>query len=285
MIDHLSDEVLSAQLDGALDADEAARVTAHLAGCADCAHRLELLGATARAVSGLPDEPLPAALDLAFLAAPAATTDPLVLPVARRWRPPVWAAPVLAAAAVLLVAVSVAPGLLAHRGAATTASSGAGSLGLNQDRSAAQATPVAPVPGGAAPEGSQFQNPQFATTAGPHTARTFPQSGGVEVELAASQQATRAGQPVSLILTVRASSSSVQVQRTSVTMSRGTAAEQVLAGGSSTISPGRSSALSGTWDAGKIGTGPETPGDYLVSGSVVLADGSSLNVSLNLQVT
>ena len=289
MIEHLSDELLSARLDGALDAGEAARVAEHLSGCADCARRVDLLGATARAVSGLPDEPLPAALDLSFLA-PATATDPLVLPANRRWRPPAWAAPVLAAAALLLVAVSVAPGLLARRVPATDSSTASGAqFNQGSDRSGVvPATPGALAPGALAPGAAQNADGSLSHDSivqGPHATRGFPGSGGVVLDLSGSQQTTHAGQPVGLSLTVRAGSTTVQVQRTSITVHRGTATEQVASGGGQTIAPGQSSSLSGTWDAGKLGSAPEAPGDYPVDGDVVLADGTTLEVSFTIQVS
>src|SRR5258708_10685930 len=62
-ITHLSDEQLSAHLDGAVDAE----VTVHLPGCQPCPQRLPMLRATSQAVGTLPDTAPARPLDLPFL--------------------------------------------------------------------------------------------------------------------------------------------------------------------------------------------------------------------------
>jgi len=126
VIEHLFDEVLSAHVDGALDQAELAAVEAHLTSCADCSRRLQLLRATSRAVAGLPDEE-PGPLDFSFL--PANPTSVVSLPAPRGWRPPSWAVPVLAAAAVLVVAGGVGTLMLRQ----PTATSGAATALGQQD--------------------------------------------------------------------------------------------------------------------------------------------------------
>ncbi|HEV1998001.1 MAG TPA: zf-HC2 domain-containing protein [Candidatus Dormibacteraeota bacterium] len=289
MIQHVSDEVLSAHLDGALDRHDDRQVLDHLATCQECAHRLDLLGATARAVSGLPDEPLPAPLDLAFLK-PQTATDPVLIPMPRRWRPPAWAAPVLAAAAILVVAVTLGPGLLPHGGASTVSSSAGESTSkyrADQGLAVVPSAPTGSVPGGtAAPVDGAVPavNGQFATTDGPRATRSFPQSGGVVVELGGSQQALRTGQATGLSLAVHAGATDLQVQRSYITVGRANASQQVTAGSGEVIPAKQARSLAGTWVAGKIGSAPEAAGEYQVEGHVLLADGTDLRVSFILSV-
>ncbi|MGI8608360.1 MAG: anti-sigma factor family protein [Candidatus Dormibacteria bacterium] len=291
MIGHISDEVLSAHLDGDLDPREDRQARDHLASCLDCSRRLELLGATARVISALPGESLPAPLDLAFLSTLAA--DPLVIPQPRRWRPPTWAAPVLAAAAVLLVAVTLGPRLLPHGGASTAASTtGSATSRSLTDRS------VAGSPSGAAGAGATggtggtaASGPgvpalgQFAAAPGAHSARSFAQAGNAMVDLNASQPTARGGDSVTLMVAVRAGSTDLQVQRAYITVSRGNVSQQVAAGGTELVPAGQARSVSGTWVAGKLGSAAEAPGDYLVEGHVVQADGSELRVSLTITVS
>ncbi|MFY9615182.1 MAG: zf-HC2 domain-containing protein, partial [Candidatus Dormiibacterota bacterium] len=81
---HLTEEQLSAHIDSALDAAESAAVAAHLFACQDCGARLEQLRATSRAVSGLPVEEMPRAVDFTFIREPTATagaeTGPRAVP-------------------------------------------------------------------------------------------------------------------------------------------------------------------------------------------------------------
>ena len=284
MTDHLSDDVLSAHLDSALAESDDQQAVQHLATCAACAHRLQLLGATARAIAGLPGEALPSPLDLAFLR-PRAATDPLVIPAAR-WRPPAWAAPVLAATAILVVAVSVGPGLLPHGGASTASSSAANPTSKYRGEQGLAVSPNAAAGGAEAPAdgGAPGVNGQFATTEGPHVARSFPQSGGAVIELAGSQRVLRAGQATGLSLTVHAGATDLQVQRSYIVVGRESGSQQVAAGSSEVIPLRQSRSLSGTWVAGKIGSTPEAPGEYQVEGHVILADGSDLRLSFTVSV-
>jgi hypothetical protein len=294
---HPDDEVLSAQLDGALGEAEAAGLKRHLATCHACGHRLELLAATARAIAELPAEPLPRPLDLGFLS-PAAAVDPLVLPGRARWRPPPWAAPVLAAAAVLVAAVSFGPGLLPHGGGASTATAGQ-SGGLRQNFNAdsgaspgagpggagAVAAPAlgAPAPGGNTTGGSAAV-PGAATTEAV-SGQAFPGSGNAVVKIDAGQATVRAGQAESLTLLIAAGSSRLDVQRSTIIVRRNGASQQVAGAGTDTVPPGAQRSISGTWIAGTLGAAPATPGDYLVEGDVMLTDGRDLAVSLTVHVT
>lgn len=288
MIVHLSDEVLSAHLDGALDGAGQRQVADHLRNCVACTHRLELLAATARAISELPDEQPPAPLDLSFLP-PRVATGPRVLPVPARWRPPAWAAPVLAAAAILLVAVTLGPGLL-RGGPPTATSSQAGSSSDGNALAPRAGSPsglpgglpdLGPTAGGAVPKSGSLP---FATTSGAGAAQSFPQSGGASVALSAGQKSPRAGQPLTLNLVVHAGSTPLQPQRSFISVSRDSASQEVTAAGGETILPGQASSLSGTWDAGKLGSAPEATGDYQVDGHVVLSDGSDLHVGFTIHV-
>jgi len=288
VIVHLSDEVLSAHLDGALDGAGQRQVVDHLQACLACSHRLELLTATARMISGLPDEQPPAPLDLTFLPLPVAT-GPRLLPMPARWRPPAWAAPVLTAAAILLVAVTLGPGLL--RGAPRTATSS--QAGSSSDRNGL--APLAGSPsglpgslpddgttaGGAVPNAGSLP---FVTTSGGRAAQSFSQAGGATVTLRSSQTNPRAGQALSLDLVVQAGSTTLQQRRSFISVSRKSASQQVAAAGGETIPSGQASSLSGSWDAGKLGSAAEATGDYQVDGHLVLSDGSDLHVGFTIHV-
>ena len=149
---HLTDEQLSAHLDSALPADEAATVASHLFGCGECSRRLDRLRATTRAIAGLPLESPPRELDLGFLReAPAAEAEVLSIAPPQRRRPTAWAFGGLAAAAVLLVAFLVTPAVLDSLRARTNATS----LGLGSGGSApSQATPGESFNGVAGPGGT-----------------------------------------------------------------------------------------------------------------------------------
>jgi anti-sigma factor RsiW len=266
---HLSDELLSARLDGALDASEAAEMQAHLAECETCRHRMELMQATKQAVAALPDEATPAALDLSFL--DRRTGDARILrPSPARWRPPVWAVPATAAAAVLLVAVSFGPSLLAgHGGAGTSAGLGASQAGNNADQAPQFATRSAasPVPGGAG--GGAALNTQ-AGPAGSGT-RSLNDSQGLTLTLTPASTTARTGQPLRLALEVRASRA-VSLGSVSIQV-RGGGGSAILASTSSeNLGAGQNTTLSVNWSAGQV-SGPAQPGDYQVEGHVILADG------------
>ena len=290
MIDHVSDEALSAHLDVALDGAGQREVAHHLRTCVVCAHRMELLAATARAVSGLPGEQPPAPLDLSFLSPPV-TADRLGIPKPARWRPPAWVAPILAAAAIVLVAVTVGPGLLPRGGNSTATSSQAG---ISNDRNALAPAPGSPsAPAGSLPSGGlsadgavpQAGSAPFATTPGTRATRAFAQSGGAVVELSASQPSPHPGQLLTINLRVQAGSTTLRTQRSSISLNRDSASQQVTAAGGETISPGNAASLSGIWDAGKLGSAPEATGDYQVVGQVILSDGSDLTVGFTIRVS
>lgn len=61
---HLDGELLSAYLDGQVTAEERARVTAHLAGCAACADELRALRTTMVVLREMPPVPLPRAFTI-----------------------------------------------------------------------------------------------------------------------------------------------------------------------------------------------------------------------------
>lgn len=285
MIVHLSDEVLSAHLDAALDGAGQRQVVDHLQTCLACSHRLELMTATAGMISGLPDEQPPAPLDLTFLPLPVAT-GPRLLPMPARWRPPAWAAPVLTAAAILLVAVTLGPGLL--RGAPRTATSS--QAGSSSDRNGL--APLAGSPSGSLPDGGTTAGGvapnagslPFVTTSGARAAQSFSQSGGATVTLSAGQMNPRAGQALSLDLVVQAGSTTLQQRRSFISVSRNSASQEVAAADGETIPFGQASSLSGSWDAGKLGSAAEATGDYQVDGHVVLSDGSDLHVGFTIHV-
>jgi hypothetical protein len=207
---HLTEEQLSAHIDSALDSAESAAVAAHLFACRDCGARLEQLQATSRAVSGLPVEEMPRAVDFTFIREPAATagaeTGPRSAPgpsmgLATRFlraRTPAWATAGLAAAAVVVLAVAVAPGLhLPGGGGASTVSGPAGGLapaggGQASTTSGDQAAPrgQAPAEGGAAP-GSLAQQ-----AAANQRAVTVPNAGGMTLAISAPSQSARRGDTV-----------------------------------------------------------------------------------------
>ena len=83
---------------------------------------------------------------------------------------------------------------------------------------------------------------------------------------------------------VHAGSTPLQPQRSFISVSRDSASQEVTAAGGETILPGQASSLSGTWDAGKLGSAPEAAGDYQVGGHVVLSDGSDLQVGFSIHV-
>jgi hypothetical protein len=278
---HLSDELLSAEVDGALSPEEAAGVVAHVEECAACRQRREMMRATIGAVATLPLEESPGGLDLSFLPRRVEALRPVGL-APRRWRPPMWVAPVLAAAAVLLVAVTVTPSLLRGRGGASTATSG-----LSQ-----------PAGGGVAQDQSQFgRSPLGPTTGSPGVAVAAPQAGagllgashtyadagGLVLELRPSVSTASAGQPVTLTVQVRAGQPA-QLRGLSLQVRQGTGVSSIAASSAPGLALGQQASLSVTWTAGQLG-GATRPGDYVLEGQAVLADGRTFNVSVAIRVS
>lgn len=278
---HLSDELLSAEVDGALAPEEAAGVATHVEECAACRHRREMMRATASAVAALPLEEAPRGLDLSFLPRGVEALSPVVL-APRRWRPPMWVAPVLAAAAVLLVAVTVTPSLLRGRGGASTAASGlsqptAGAVA--QDQSQFGRSPLGPTPGS---PGAAFAAPQ-AGAGLPGASQTYADAGGLVLELRPSVRTASAGQPVTLTVEARAGQA-VPLRSLSLQVGPGPGLGAIASSSAAGLAAGRLASLSATWTAGQLGVATR-PGDYVVEGHAVLADGRTFSVSVTVHVS
>ncbi|GAC1327717.1 MAG: hypothetical protein NVSMB17_02150 [Candidatus Dormibacteria bacterium] len=289
MSPHLSDELLSAHHDGALDAAEVGSVASHLAGCSDCGRRLALLQATSRAVAGLPGE-VPGPIDFSFLATP---RDHVVsLPARTRWQSPRWVAPLLAAAAVLLVAGGVGSLALRPPGSTSGASTALGRPQLADGGAvpggggATGGPGSVPAPGsvtGRADSGPGLLLPQDSRAAlpGASSSRTFAAAGGATLSVNASPAAAQRGQATQYGMALRAGSSAVEVRELRVTLRRGRDTVGVLGAGPQTVPVGNAATLFGTWDAGQ----GAVPGDYLVEARAVLADGSELLVEVTIRRT
>lgn len=104
------DELLSGWVDGELDADEARRVAAHVAGCARCREELEALEAVSEALGGVVPDPSPAR----WAGFERALDEELRRELAVR-RPWSWTRRGLLAAAVLLLALGPALTMLRQR--------------------------------------------------------------------------------------------------------------------------------------------------------------------------
>jgi hypothetical protein len=96
---HLTDDLLNEYLDEALPADAHAGATAHLAGCPECAARLESLRALFATLAALPEAPLPRDLSAGVLSR-LPQSQPEMLP-ALNW---VFAAQAIAAIGLLAIA-------------------------------------------------------------------------------------------------------------------------------------------------------------------------------------
>jgi hypothetical protein len=279
MTAHLSDELLSSHLDQALSPPEREEVNSHLESCPECSGRLRLMRATALAIAELPEEAPPRPLELSFLV-PAADR-PLDLDAARRrWRPPAWVAPVLAAAAVLLLAVSVAPGLLGRSGgggAATTASAperGAPVTGDNSHLNSGAAPPAGAAPAqGVAPPAADSSRKYFSA----------PSAGGLQLAVSASPPATAAGQPVDITLEARAGQA-VTISRMTIVVRRAGSATTLATSSGRRLQRGERAELKISWPAGEV-SGTRAPGDYVVEGHAVLSDGQDLVVSAPVRVS
>jgi anti-sigma factor RsiW len=279
---HITDELLSADVDGALSPEEAAGMAAHVQECAACRQRREMMRATAGAVAALPAGEAPAGLDLSFLPRQAATSRPVVL-APRSWRPPAWVAPMLAAAAVLLVAVTFGPSLLRGGGGASTGASTASRPAAGQvvpDQSqfngpSKSVPPPAPSPGGAAPA--------LQSAAGlPGASHTYADAGGLVLELRRSVTTASAGQPVTMTVQARAGQP-VQLRGLSLQVRQGTGLSTIATSSAPGLASGQQASLSATWTAGQVG-GATRPGDYVLEGQAILADGRTFSVSVTIRV-
>ena len=286
---HIDDDTLSAHLDAALDDAEARAVTTHLGGCADCGRRFDMLRATSYAVATLPASSLPRPLDFGFLAeAPAESERGRVVSIFRG-RPPAWVAPVLAAAAVVVIAVGIVGPRLAGPAASSTAlRAGLGgsaptatSSGQPFDaREKTQDSGVPQVPGtlnGAA-------GPAAAPAdLGQSSAHTFPDAAGLTVSIGTDQASvSRNGNLTVSMQTGGASADSSLGGPAEELILRGPGGDLQLASGFSdgyTLRAGQSIRLSAQTHA------PATPGDYVLVARVRLTDGRILEASIALRVT
>jgi hypothetical protein len=275
---HVSDELLSAELDGALSTEEATALSEHIGSCAACRQRQAMMHATARAVAGLPAVAAPPSLDLSFL--PHAPSAPIVL-APRRWRPPTWAAPVLAAAALLLVAVTFGPTWLRAGGGATTAGTTAArpTGGANaQDRNGA--APASPEFGTAEAPAARLPGNLAAT---PGASHTFPDANGLTLSVGPAPSGTRSGQAVALAVQARAGQA-VHLTELNLQVRHGSTTSVIARSTAAGLSSGEQADLSATWKAGQVGSST-APGDYQLEGHAVLADGRDLFVSLTITVS
>jgi hypothetical protein len=285
---HLTDEQLSAQLDRALGDEESATVRGHLEECAECAARRDLLRATSQAVAGLPDEELLRPLDLAFLrqgGKPGATTAPRGF-AARviRGRPPVWLPTAVAAAAVLVLTVTVAPRFLSHPGGGPRSTAVAGGEAPAAPRAAGgpslgNRSPVA-IPGDAGSLKSLNPGLQaFGATA----QKIVKGPDGSTVTIVASPPGASSGLPTEVVVKIVGGPSGTALAPQGMELFIGQGSTQVRlatsAGGSPVLKPGEEVDLSGQWSAGAL-AGQPAPGTYTVIGRVFLADGGVVEVTL-----
>ena len=308
---HLSDEQLSAHIDGALDAAEAEAVATHLDACAACTGRVDQLRATSRAVGGLALKEPPRAVDLGFLREtgeapaggdlrsdirPAAPAGPSLVTRFLRARTPAWATAGLAVAAVLVLAIAVAPGLRGVGSGASTASGPAAGVGggaaspsgasgaLRQGAAPQQAAP----PAGAAP-GSQAQ--RGATNL---QSVAVPNAGGLTLSLSTPSNSARRGDVVPIAARLGDASSDQSFSAYSLTVavvaSRPAAAPSGAAGGTvvgaSTgadlvVRGGGSQDFVSQW-VSSLGT--PAPGTYTLVATLI-SDGHSVSVSIPITLT
>ena len=304
MSGHLSDELLSAHLDGALDDVELTAVEAHLHDCGECRRRLDLLRATSRAVAGLPDEE-PGPLDLSFLAP--APSNVVNLPSSSRWRPPNWAAPMLAAAAVLVVAVGAGSLALRHptgssgsstalgqpqttskqADSATHGSLAQGGGGSSFGAGAPAADGVGGAPAGTAGGTTANQQPARSALTGPTfgSSETFAANGGATLTVSATASSVHRGQEVQVSMALRAGSTTIDASALQVVVRRSNSSAVLLGSGATSVPPGHSASIYGTWVAGQLGGNAPVAGDYSLEAHVLLADGTDLTVNMTIHVT
>jgi anti-sigma factor RsiW len=290
---HLTEEQLSARLDGALAAEEQATVSDHLAACADCAARIDLLRATSQAVATLPPEEMPRPLDFGFLheRTPATTAEaPERGFIARivHGRPPVWVPTAVAAAAVLVLAINVAPRLLPPGGGASQTSAG------NSEKAVAPvanqyAAPL--VPGGSSTSAAGAA-PGSATRAGDLAAqaarKTVIAPDGSNVTLLANPATTSSGRPTQLVLKLVGAPSGTTLAPDGIQIYVSQGPNQLRLAGSvgagQQVKARQELDLTAEWSAGAV-FGPPAPGSYTLIGRVFLGDGRVVEVTLPFNVS
>jgi anti-sigma factor RsiW len=240
---HLSDELLSGHLDGALDGARERMVATHLAECDDCTRRLEQMRAVSRAVAGLPEEAPPRDLDLGFLRGGhrAVPASPVYAPpeeprpgwVARviRGRPASFAAGGLAAAAVFAAAILLTPQVMdAFRSPSVASRSTSNALGSSRAPAVASSasTPLAGADNSlkaAAPvQGAAPSRPLVQSQSG-----TVP--GGIQLTLSTSAKAVRSGDQVVVVFRITGGDSDQQLSPYYINI----ALSHSAAGGGSTL--------------------------------------------------
>lgn len=290
MSTHVTDELLSAEVDGALSASEAEAVAEHVETCAACRRRREQMRGTARAIADLPLVEMPA-LDLSFL--PRAPAAPVVLTPAR-WRPPTWVAPVAAAAALLLVAFTFGPALFkGNRGANTSAGVAAPQpkAGASAEDSRLFDVPAgslsgAPAPGAVAPgaaNGVQVGPGRATTTLDAGGTQSYPQAGGLVLRIGPPPSSVGTGHTVVFNMEAEAGQP-VQLSSLYIQVRQGAATGTVARSTAPALGGGGRAGLSASWSAGDLG-GRTAPGDYQVEGHAVLADGRDFLVSMTIHVS
>jgi anti-sigma factor RsiW len=285
---HLTDEQLSAQLDRALSDRESAAVDSHLDDCAECATRRDLLRATSQAVASLPGEEMPRPLDLGFLrpAEPTAAAAPRGF-AARviHGRPPVWLPTAVAAAAVLVLAITVAPRFLPHVGGASLTAGGPGGAAPAAPE-AARGSSQGHQPSGAAPGDAlsdQKSNPGFlAPLVAGQNAVTGPDGSTVTIQAYPPHSST--GQPTQVVLKLVGGPSGTALAPQGMELFVSMGSSQVrLAAAIGSAGPRLKTAeeldLSGEWSAGAL-AGPPAAGTYTLIGRVFLADRRMVEVAL-----
>jgi hypothetical protein len=285
---HLTDDVLSASLDGDLAADESAAVKAHVAGCAGCRQRLDLMRATAHAIAGLPDEPGPVALDFSFLDGTPAERR-ILRPAPARWRPPVWAVPAVAAAALLVVAVSYGPALLRQH-PSTASSTSAGLAGPNAPNAAGRGGTLFDSPadsttsaGGAQPAPGTLTAPMAQAAPSGSVSRAFSEAGGLTLTLSPAPGRVAAGQPLKVTLEGRAGQA-VTLKSLGIDVFGPGGATTIGQGSAVSLAAGQRAGLLVNWSAGQV-TGAAAPGDYQLTGRATLANGKELTVTMSIHVS
>ena len=297
---HLSDEQLSAHIDGALDAPETAAVAAHLDACSECTTRIDQLRATSRAVGGLALEEPPRSVDLGFLPAtrdatnagdlrsdirPAAPAGPSLVTRFLRARTPAWATAGLAAAVVLVLAIAVAPGLRGASNGASIASGPAAGAGVGSPsaesgalRQGTAPEPAVPQPGAAAP-GSQAQ--RGATNL---QSVAVPNAGGLTLSLSTPSGSARRSDVVPIAARLGGATSDQSFSAYSLTVT--------VSGGGGTVvgaSTGADLVVRGGGNQDYVfqwvsSLGTPAPGAYTLVATLI-SDGHSVSVGIPITLT
>ncbi|MEA2646198.1 MAG: hypothetical protein QOE92_1281 [Chloroflexota bacterium] len=294
---HPTDEQLSARLDGALAAAEAAEVESHMAGCAECRGRVDMLDATRRAVAGLPAEDLPRPLDLGFLRVPA---EPVALPLARRSGPPAWALAGLAAAAVVAVSLVALPRVMSP--VRETDSGLSAGLGQAPYRGELTSLPASPLPGTPVPEvandamaaqaplgGVMTTDKQSTATAS--STLMFPGAANIKLRVTAGGGTGRVGSPLTVGLEAfdPGTDQALDPAGMQLVVRRDDGASEQVAGrvggsaGVTSIPAHESRSLAADWTAGSV-KGQLLPGTYTLVAQVYLSGGRLLEVPLTITV-